>query len=331
MRRNVISIRRTDSRLSFVLKDVGKQMKREDVGGHVCMIVLQKTISELNGRLSLLQGKLVGANEFDDKMTEENANLRERIRELMAENDELRILEGQKKKQQLEVGKSEVTFRVTFENFREISISFSEHQSLVDLQWRLIYEKQVKNDNGEESGFSGIFLMARSVLDEREWKCQVDFNVKLVAQKKGVKEMTFHRIHEFTSDEYAFGCMSFISLNKLLNPSFGFIQNDSINFEITIRAGEVEFIERDKKKPRVYLKANKDVIANEKHELSFKTNDWIERLYPVFRAQIYVGKSLVDGTIGDFRHFENVEFQSPCEMRADNGDLIPLCGLFIIE
>ncbi|XP_057323404.1 uncharacterized protein LOC130666431 [Microplitis mediator] len=128
----------------------------------------------------------------------------------------------------------EGTFWYTVENISKVTVPQSSPAYIIgNLPWR-IRITPIKNNDGKLS--LGYFLNCNETNNSSNWSCNADAELRIRScedDKKPFVRKLYSRLYVAGRDSW--GTKYFIAWEDLLNPSKGFVKNDSVTFEAYIR------------------------------------------------------------------------------------------------
>ncbi|ESO09431.1 hypothetical protein HELRODRAFT_97558 [Helobdella robusta] len=147
--------------------------------------------------------------------------------------------------------RSEATFRYTVHNISRLKeTSLGPPCYIRNLPWKImIMPRNSMNTPDKHAPKNlGYFLQCNGETESQTWSCNGVADLKILSQKPDGKPLVRKIQHLFYSKENDWGFSNFITMNELLDPEKGYVKDDSVTLEVTVKADAPHGVSWDSKK-----------------------------------------------------------------------------------
>lgn len=133
--------------------------------------------------------------------------------------------------------RNEATFQLAIENFSQLSGPILSNEHYVrGFPWTILV-KSCNDSTGDEDKTLGFFLKCNADPD-KNWKCSVTFDLRLLSFRKEVPSISRQIHHVFSQDDVDWGFSNFSLFFDIMHPESSYYQNDTIILEVYMRTEE---------------------------------------------------------------------------------------------
>ncbi|CAI5454850.1 unnamed protein product [Caenorhabditis angaria] len=133
---------------------------------------------------------------------------------------------------------SEGTLRLMIQNFRNMGDTVrGPTKRIQNVSWRIMVmpRQHVVQKKGTQKCL-GFFLQCCPEAYSDSWSCQAAAELRLISQKPGVPHFTRKTNHIYTAKENDWGYSCFMTWADILDESQGYIKDDRVVLEVTVKA-----------------------------------------------------------------------------------------------
>ena len=168
-------------------------------------------------------------NNENEKLKQKVLNIKSIVAEDMEIDEEM-----DKTVEEVDRSRAEATLTLKIENFTQFNETFSEPTYARNMIWRIRAIPSPKSETPPK--YLGFFLQCNPEPHSNPWSCKFNAELKLVSQVSGKP----NNVRKITAIFYPFnnnwGFTNFQSIENILDPDNGFIKDDSIILEVSLKA-----------------------------------------------------------------------------------------------
>lgn len=148
--------------------------------------------------------------------------------------------------------RSELTFQHTVHNISKLKdTNLSVPHMARNLPWRIMAMPRTNMTVGDKHNQSknlGFFLQCNGESDSVSWSCNASAELRILNHKTNGKPLSRKIHHLFFSKENDWGFSNFISMAELTDSEKGYVKDDSITLEVSVKADAPHGVSWDSKK-----------------------------------------------------------------------------------
>ncbi|XP_017492273.1 PREDICTED: ubiquitin carboxyl-terminal hydrolase 7-like [Rhagoletis zephyria] len=145
---------------------------------------------------------------------------------------------------------SQATFRFTINSFSQQRKPILSPPTYVkNLPWKILAQPRVNRLLSDQRKMSfNYFIQCNGESESTNWSCYASVDLRILAQKEGCEHLSKHFSHVFNSKANNCGFHSFANWEELTDPTNGYLKDDTLILEATVKAEVPRGVYWDSKK-----------------------------------------------------------------------------------